>query len=203
MPIERRIRQGTERNAGVLDPNVDSFLDSVVRKTRHRQVIRRTLTAAASVAAVVVAVVLGPSVLDGIGGSSGTVPGSSPTSGVGPSVTPVVPLLNGTFTRSIPEGTALVRANGIAGTWTIRAGADGRVRLLAPAPFAGAHASRPFEMQADSLATDAFSSDICAGQPAGTYRWTVQGGFLLLTALSDRCDARVFILGARPWAIRS
>jgi hypothetical protein len=71
--------------------------------------------------------------------------------------------------------------------------------LLAPVSFAGAHASHPFRMQTDTFSTDAFSSDICAGQPAGTYRWTVQGGFLLLTRLSDRCDARVFILGAHPW----
>jgi hypothetical protein len=140
---------------------------------------------------------IGPDLLRGTTG--GSVPGTGPTSSVAPTVTPVVPLVTGTFTRSIPEGTALVRANGIAGTWTIRAGSDGRVILLAPLSFAGAHASRPFEMQAGTLATDAFSSDICAGLPAGSYRWTVQGGFLLLTALSDRCDARVFILGAHPW----
>jgi hypothetical protein len=112
-------------------------------------------------------------------------------------------LLTGTFTRSIPEGTAVVRANGIAGTWTISAEADGRVRLLAPGSFAGAHASHPFGMQADSLRTDAFRSDICAGLPAGTYRWSVQAGFLVLTTISDRCDARVVVLGAGPWPIRS
>lgn len=202
MPIERRIREGAERNAGVLDPDVDRFLGSVVHRTRRRQVIRRSLTAAASVATVVLAIVLGPSVLDGIGGTGGTQPGSNPTPSVAPSVGPVVPLVTGTFMRSIPEGTAVVRANGIAGTWTISADADGSVRLLAPGSFAGAHASRPFEMQANTLSTDAFSSDICVGLPAGTYRWSHQGGFLLLTALSDRCDARVFVLGARPWAIR-
>ena len=70
MPIERRIRQGAERNAGVLDPDVDRFLDSVVHKTRRRQVVRRSLSAAASVAAVVLVVALGPSVLHGIGGTT-------------------------------------------------------------------------------------------------------------------------------------
>jgi hypothetical protein len=203
MPIERRIREGAERNAGVLDPDVDRFLDSVVQRTRRRQMTRRTLTAAASVAAVVAAVVLGPSVLDGINGSDGTVPGSNPTPSVAPSVTPVVHLLTGTFTRSIPEGTAVVRANGIAGTWTISAGADGGVRVLAPASFAGAHASRPFELQADTLRTDAFSSDVCAGLPPGTYGWSLQAGFLVLSALSDPCDGRVKVLGAGPWAIQS
>jgi hypothetical protein len=203
MPIERRIREGAHRNAGVLDPDVDRFLGSVVQKTRRRQVIHRSLTVAVSAAAVVLAIVVGPSVLRDIQGSGSTVPGSNPTPSVGPSVTPAAPLVTGTFTRSIPEGTAVVRANGIAGTWTISADADGSVHLLAPASFAGAHASRPFEMQADSLATDAFSSDICAGLPAGTYRWSVVGNFLLLSTISDQCDARVFILAAHPWPISS
>jgi hypothetical protein len=203
MPIERRIRQGAERNAGVLDPDVDRFLDSVLHRTRRRQVIHRSLTAAASVAVVVVAIVLGPSVLDGIKSSRGTVPGSNPTQSVAPSVTPAVPLLTGTFARTIPEGTAVVRANGVAGTWTITADADGSVRLLAPGSFAGAGVSRPFQMQPDTLQTDAFRSDICAGLPAGTYRWSLEGGFLLLTTLSDQCDARVFILGALPWEVSS
>jgi ferric-dicitrate binding protein FerR (iron transport regulator) len=203
MPIERRIREGAERNAGVLDPDVDRFLDSVVHQTRRRQVIHRSLIAAASAAAAVVAIVLGPSVLDGIGNTGGTVPGSEPTHSVGPSVTPGVAFLTGTFTRSIPEGTAVVRASGIAGTWTIKADANGTVRLLAPGSFAGAKTSRAFDMQADSLRTSAFGSDICVGVPDGTYRWTVQSGFLVLTPLSDRCDARVAVLGAGPWAIDS
>ena len=118
-------------------------------------------------------------------------------------MTPVVALVTGTFTRSIPEGTALVRVNGIAGTWTISAGADGRVVLLAPASFAGAHASHPFQMQTDTLTTDAFGSDICAGKPAGTYGWSRSGDFLLISAISDPCDARVFILGAHPWSLTS
>jgi hypothetical protein len=198
MPIERRIREGAERNAGALDPDVDRFLDSVVHKTRRRQAIHRSFSAVAAVAAVVVAVAVGPNMLDGIRGMGATVPGSNRT----PSVTPVVPLLTGTFTRSITEGTAVVRANGIAGTWTIRAEA-GRVQLLAPASFAGAEASRPFELQADTLRTDAFTSSVCAGLPPGTYSWSEPAGFLVLTAISDPCDARVVVLGADAWELRS
>jgi hypothetical protein len=199
MPIERRIREGVQRNAGVLDPDVNRFLDSVVQRTRRRQVIRRSLTVTASAAAVVAAVLLGPSVLDGIRGSGSTVPGSHPT----PSVAPSVPLLTGTFTRTIPVGTAVVRANGLAGTWTISVEADGSVRVLAPTSFAGPNASRPFELQAESLQTDAFSFSVCSGFPAGTYRWSVQSGYLVLTPVSDPCDPRVVVLGAGPWKIRS
>jgi hypothetical protein len=97
----------------------------------------------------------------------------------------------------------VVRANGIAGTWTISAEADGSVRVLAPASFAGADASGPFEMQPERLQTDVFDSDICEGLPAGTYNWSVSGGFLVLTAISDPCDARVVVLGAGSWQISS
>ena len=69
--------------------------------------------------------------------------------------------------------------------------------------FAGARASRAFEMQPDTLLTDAFSSDICEGLPAGTYSWSAPDGFLVLTALSDPCDARVVVLAAGPWALSS
>ena len=65
MPIERRIREGAERNAGILDPDVDRFLDAVVHKARRRQVVRRSLTGVAAAAAVALAVFVGPSVLDG------------------------------------------------------------------------------------------------------------------------------------------
>ena len=105
MPIERRIREGAERNAGVLDPDVDSLpghRSSV--ETRRRQVVRRSLTGAAAAAAVALAVFVGPSVLDGIEGANGNVPGGNPTPSVAPSVPPIVPFLTGTFTRSIPHG---------------------------------------------------------------------------------------------------
>ncbi len=170
MPIERRIRDGARRNADVLDPDVDRFLGSVVRKTHRRQVIHRSLSIAASVVVVVLAVVLGPSVLRDIGGSGDAVPGSSPTLSVGPSVTPGVPLLTGTFTRTISEGTAVVRANGIAGTWTINADADGSVRLLAPATFAGAHVLRsvPDAGGQPSDATRSAPTSVPASPPART-----------------------------------
>jgi len=204
MPIERRIREGAERNAGVLDPDVDRFLESVVTTTRRRQVVRRSLSAFASVAALVVVVAVGPSVLDGIEGSGPPVPGSdgtpSLTAGPTPSVTPQTPLITGAFTRTIPEGTAVVRANGLAGTWTIDAAADG-VRLVAPSSFDGARVSSPFEMRQDGLTTDAFGEGICSGATPGTYRWTLTGGVLVLTVESDPCDARVAVLAAKPWTI--
>jgi hypothetical protein len=69
-----------------------------------------------------------PNLLDGISGTTGgAVPGGQPTPSGAPTSTPVIPFVTGTFTSSIPEGTAVVRANGLAGTWTISAEANGHV----------------------------------------------------------------------------
>ena len=53
------------------------------------------------------------------------------------------------------------------------------------------------------FSTVAFGSDICQGLPAGRYTWSRSGDFLLISAISDPCDARVFILGAHPWPLAS
>jgi hypothetical protein len=44
---------------------------------------------------------------------------------------------------------------------------------------------------------------LLTGLPAGTYTWSQPQGYLVLTALSDACDARVAVLTAGPWALSS
>ena len=200
MPVERRIREGAHRNAGVLDPDVDRFLGSVVRRTRRRTVVRRSLTAAVAIPTVVMAIALGPHVLDAVRGSERPVPGTQPPPSVGPSVNPVAPPFTGTFTRTLDGALAVVRANGISGTWTISVDARGRLRLLPPPSFVGTSASRPFEvLGASVLRIDAFRRDICAGTTPGTYSWSRAGRVLQLTTVHDPCDARAAILSSGPW----
>ena len=45
MPVERRLREGLRSNAGILDPEVDRFLSTVVRRTRRRLLARRVMVA--------------------------------------------------------------------------------------------------------------------------------------------------------------
>lgn len=200
MPVERRIREGMQRNADVLHPDVDRALASVVRRTRRRSLVRRSLTAAVTVPAVVIAIVFGPRVLD-MRERSGPVPlGNNPTSSVTPPSTPSP--LAGTFTRMLAGDRAVVQANGIAGRWTIETDAQGRTRLLAPPSFTGAPVSRPFVVQGSELRTDALGLDACSGLPAGTYRWVRAGRYLVLTPVSDPCDARAWVLSSGPWRMR-
>ena len=66
MRLERRIREGAERNTAVLQPDVERSLAAVVHEARRRRRIRRGFFAAIVLPAVVAGVVLGPDVLGGI-----------------------------------------------------------------------------------------------------------------------------------------
>lgn len=201
MPVERRLREGTERNAAVIDPDVETALVSVLRRGRRRALVRRSISLAVAVPAVVGALVLGRQMLASPG-NVGPATGSTSTSTPAPSGTPSAPPIGGTFTRTVRADRAVVLANGIAGTWTIGTDARGRTRLLAPPSFAGAAASPPFVVQGNELRTDAFAGGLCRGLPAGTYTWTKAGTYLVLTPASDPCDPRAWVLSSGPWRLR-
>jgi hypothetical protein len=112
-------------------------------------------------------------------------------------VTAGVPPFAGTFARRLGPRLSVVLANGIAGTWTISADTDG-VRLVSPASFEGSRTS-PLTLAANSLQTVAFSHGLCRGLPGGTYRWARVEPYLVLTPLTDACDARVAVLSSGPW----
>lgn len=199
MPVERRLREGTQRNASVIDGDVDRVLGTVIRRGRRRAILRRSISVAVAIPVVVGGLVLGQQVL----GSPGNVrPATGSASTPAPTPTPAASAIGGTFTRTLRADRAVVRANGIAGTWTLGTDPDGRTRLQAPPSFAGAAASRPFVVQGNELRTDAFAGDLCRGLRAGTYTWTRAGSYLVLTAVSDPCDARAWILSSGPWRLR-
>ena len=198
MRLERRIREGTDRNAASVDPDVEGALSTVVRTVRRRRRIHRTFTTAVAIAAVAVAIVLGPGALDAVRGPRLPAVGSQPTeittsSPVGTSVVPE------TFSKTVSRGLAVVRANGLEGRWRIAIGARGGMRLLAPAVFAGSSESWPLDPLANEFRTAAFAGDLCAGHGAGTYRWTRISRYLILDMVSDHCDARVWLLTSSPW----
>jgi hypothetical protein len=201
MPVERRIREGAERNAEVIDPDVDRVLDAVIRRTRRRMVVRRSLATVVAVPTVVLALILAPHLLETVRGS--TRPASQPTTAPPPTQGPTTTYLSGTFTRSLSGSLAVVRANGVAGTWTITTDAHGRLQLLAPPSFAGHQATRLFVQDANHMRTDAFGGGICKGVRGGTYSWARAGSVLMFTVVQDPCDARAAIISAAPWRLSS
>jgi hypothetical protein len=201
MRLERRIREGTQRNAGVVEPDVDGSLSTVVREVRRRRWIHRTSSTVVAIALVAAAIVLGPGVLDAVRGPRLSAVASLPTqvATTSPAGTSGVPA---TFARTVSRGLAVVRANRLEGRWIIATDARGPMRLNAPAAFAGPTVSWPLEQTADQLRTSAFGGDLCAGYRAGTYHWTRVSRFLILDMISDRCDARVWLLTSGPWRSR-
>ena len=202
MPIERRIGEGAERNAGVLDPDVDRFLDSVVHKTRRRQVVRRSFECRRVRGRGRAGGGVGPSVLDGIEGANG-MPGASPTPSVAPSVPPVVPVADRHVHPVDPRGDRRG-----AGQRHRRHVDDQRRRGWA-GPAAGPRWRSRARMRPRRSRCRRTPSGPTRSAPTsargcrpGHTRWSAQGGFLLLSAISDPCDARVFILGAKPWSPR-
>ena len=58
MRLERRIREGAERNAAVFEPNVEGSLSTVVRQARRRRRVRLTLSSLVTISLVATAIVI-------------------------------------------------------------------------------------------------------------------------------------------------
>ena len=66
MRLERRIREGAERNAAVLEPNVEGSFSTVVREARRRRRVRLTFSSLVTMSLIAAAIVVGPGILDGM-----------------------------------------------------------------------------------------------------------------------------------------
>jgi len=194
MRLERRIREGAERNAAVLEPNVERSFSTVVLQTRRRRRVRLTLSSLVTISLVATAIVVGPGILDGLRNPrTPAVATQPPQLPVQVAVTPVA------FSKTISRGLAVVRANGLEGSWSIAIDSHGRMQLLGPASFAGATGSWLLDPRTNEFRTTVFSNGLCSGQRAGTYRWTRISSYLILDMVRDRCDARVWLLTSGPW----
>ena len=193
MPVERRLRQGLERNAGVLDPDVARFLDTVVTRSRRRVRVRRVAATVAVAAAAVVVVAIGPRAIDAVRDLRQTQP-AQPT----PTVTPNGEVLTGTYTRQV-DGSPTITENGMAGRWTIQLNADGTITATAPRGYSGVLSGILFETDGDRFRTSVFGQDVCTFLPLGSYRWSRSGGTLSFEVEDDQCEARVEFFTSGSW----
>jgi hypothetical protein len=197
MPLEDRLRDGFERSARVVDPDLEERLSDVGAKYRHRRRIRRSGQVASLVALVVFVAVIGPRVLDGLrspsGGRPGGPPGPSPSAGAFEAIA-------GTYTMRLPDAPGVVRDNGMAGSWTLRLRPDGTMFLSAPASFPGSTSAISFELSgAAEFRTAAFANDLCATQPAGRYTWRRSPMELAFRVVDEPCEARAALFATRSW----
>ncbi len=194
MSVDRRLRGGFQRNADVLDPDVDRLLDEAIRKTRRRVLVRRTAVMIAAAAVLVFAVVVGPSAFHALQDLRHELPATHPTP-----TTPSAQALTGAFTRRVAADSAAIRSNSMAGIWTIDLHADGTMTVTAPPAFTGVLSSFLFQATGDRFRTYLFVQDVCTDLPLGTYRWTRSGDTLTFKVADDRCAARVDFFTGGPW----
>ena len=194
MPVERRIREGFERNADVLDPQVEAMLATIVSRTHRRVLVRRVSSAIAVTIVVVAVLALGPRALDALRSVRQTVPANVPH----PSATiPAFDQMAGTYSTTVTAEGAT------AGAWTMQLRPDGTMVISAPSAYAGAVSGFQFDLSGDRFRTNAFIGDLCSGLAPGLYRWQRAGGALMLTPIQDDCAARAAVFSSHPWRQRS
>ena len=191
MPLSVVLRDGFQRNADVLEPEVDRLLEDVFHRTRRRRLVRRAAVVIAAAGAVVLGALFGPWALDALRRPS--VPATiAPPTGAAQS-------LAGAFTRHVEPDRAVVRSHSMAGDWTIDLREGGAITVFAPPGFSGVLSDFQFQLAGDRFRTNLFAQDLCVGSPIGTYHWQRSGRTLTFTAVEDRCAARVALFAGGPW----
>jgi hypothetical protein len=196
MSAERRLRDGLQRNAATLAPDVARRLDAVVGLTRRRRRLQRTAMVAAMVAVTAVAVTVGPRALDALNKRSGPVPadqGTPPAPSNGQS-------LSGSYSTIVGDSPAVAEHN-MQGRWTIEFHTDGTMSVDAPPAFQGVLSSPLFESEGDQFRTGLLGQDVCTFSSFGEYRWTRAGDILTFDAINDPCQARVELFTSAPWRV--
>jgi hypothetical protein len=198
MPVERRLREGMQRNADGLNPDVDRLLAEVVRKTRRRVMLRRAAIVVTAATALFLALAVGPRALDALRSAREQVPATRP-----PHTTSGVQALTGSFTRRLTASSPAVRANQMAGEWTIDLHADGTMTVTAPPAFNGVLSVVQFQVTGNRFRTSMFIQDVCTNLALGTYRWSRSGDTLTFTVIDDACEARVTLFASERWTSTS
>ena len=172
--VEARMRSTLERQSvGVAEIDTPSALraalDRSARRTRRSRIgyaVGGVLAAAAVAVGVAVIVPSGP-------------PGQPEP------VTPTPP--TGTWQRTLPA------AGQWSGQWSVTFSVGNVLELTTPvglSPDEGGADGASYAVRDDTLRLDAFSNGACLDQPAGLYRWTVDGDRLFLEAADDPCQER-------------
>lgn len=197
MPIDDRLRDALEDEAGMLRPDVEEHLRRVRGRSASSARRLRTPMAAALVLLVSVAGLrlanVDPRAL------VGPLVGQDP-----PAVSPSPrDRIAGTYQAIVEGEDATVGARSFTGEWGLVFGADSSVSVMPPPGFDGGTAGlamRVYAVTGEQLVTTLFASDFsraCAS--VGRYRWTLQGDRLRLYTADDMCRERVAVLTSAEW----
>src|SRR5450755_526664 len=194
MSIERRLREGLERSASAVQPDMGRRLPEAIARGRRRRRARRASSILATVA-----------LLAGIGLAIPHVTTFGqriphPAVNRGPTLTPGPDaVIAGTYTSKLRATSRVIRDNGMAGTWTLRLSANRVITVSAPRSFRGERTAIAFRIQGERFTTNAFVDDPRCSNDVGVYRWQRAGPTLVFTPISDTCALRRALFSSQPW----
>jgi len=194
MSVERRLREGLERSASAVQPDAGRRLPEAITRGRRRRRARRASWIVGAVAALAVIGVATPQVTSYIQRVQHPAASQGPTLPLGPDA-----VIAGSYTTALPATSQVIRANGMAGAWTLRLKANGTMTLSAPRSFHGDLTSIAFRVRGDRFTTNAFVNDPRCANDVGVYRWRRTGRTLVFTPVSDTCALRRALFSTKPW----
>jgi hypothetical protein len=110
--------------------------------------------------------------------------------------------LSGTFDVDVADRPRGDNA-ALVGRWLITFGSEGVLDLDPPPAYAGATAGTAYEVDGQTLSTDALvdrpGCQTSAGTNVGIYRWRVTGAGIRFEVVNDRCQARVELFTGQTW----
>jgi hypothetical protein len=110
-------------------------------------------------------------------------------------------LIAGTYTVTLEDDDQVVRANELAGTYTMRLLSDGVMLLSVPKGF-GREGPSPsgisFRLSGNQFTTNAFVNFTCPGS-VGVYRWELDGNRLTFAPLQEGCEVRQVLFSSESW----
>jgi len=190
MPLERRLRDGMQREAANLAPDLPARLEATLRDGRRRGRRQQFRTALAFATVILGVVLLGPPVIDALR--------RAPV-GASPSPTAAT-TLTGSYATTLASTDAAVTANRMQGDWTIGFGSSGILTVTTPSSFTGTRSGYSFQVTGDQFRTDLFGADVCSTLLPGTYQWNLVSGQLTFTLVDDTCPGRVALLTSASWS---
>jgi len=196
MSVERRLREGLERSASAVQPDVGRRLPEAIIRGRRRRRARRASLIVGAVAALAVIGVAVPQVSSYVHRVQQPAVSHRPTLPPEPDAA-----IAGSYTMVLPASSRVIRANGMAGTWTLRLKANGTMTLSAPPSFHGDLASIAFRVQGGRFTTNAFVNDPRCANDVGVYRWQRASRTLVFTPVSETCALRRALFSAQPWHV--
>jgi hypothetical protein len=193
MSLDRRMRDGLDRLAAEIEPDVEGRLQATLERARRPQLVSFAMPLAATAVVIVLVALVAPPIVDrvreGFGASIGATPSpSSPTA-----------TLVGAYAASVAPGDPAVDEHNLSGEWTIAFETTGVLSVMAPTGFAGTRTGYVYEVTGDQLVTDLFGSDVCTTLLPGTYRWELAGDSLTFAVVDDPCAGRAALLAGQEW----